>query len=112
MSPKNPDWLPEVRDFCRRSSLTISGWGPDTIIVEAKSPDQTAQASSLLRQFGFEPMLNASAPLVTDSPACCVIASAPSSPSATSKQHKGSGQQVGAGKQRRRAQAISKMSRL
>ena len=56
MSPKSPDWLPEVRDFCRRSSITISGWGAETLVVEVKSPQKVTEVSSLLGQFGFQPM--------------------------------------------------------
>lgn len=56
MSAKKPDWLPEIRDFCRRSSISISGWGADTLVVEAQSPERISEASSLLRQFGFVPM--------------------------------------------------------
>ena len=56
MSPKNPDWLPEVREFCRRSSISLSGWGADTLVVEAKSKARAAEVASLPRQFGFAPM--------------------------------------------------------
>lgn len=56
MSTRNPDWLPEVRDLCRRSSFVISGWGADTLIVEAKSDARADEAASLLRQFGFTAM--------------------------------------------------------
>jgi PAS domain-containing protein len=51
---RNPDWLPAVRGFCHGAGIGISGWGQDTLIVEAKSPERARELSVQLRQFGFE----------------------------------------------------------
>jgi len=52
------DWLREARRFCRCVGIGVSGWGADTLIVEAKSPDHTKQISSQLRRFGWSPIEN------------------------------------------------------
>jgi hypothetical protein len=54
MSKENPDWLPQVREFCRNAGITIMAWGADTLVVEAKSPELAAQISHQLRQLGFK----------------------------------------------------------
>lgn len=51
---KNPEWLPRVREFCRDAGIKIMAWGPDTVVVEAKSPEITSQISNQLRQLGFK----------------------------------------------------------
>ena len=51
---KNPDWLPQVRDFCRDAGIKIMAWGPVTLVVEAKSPEIAAHVSNQLRQLGFK----------------------------------------------------------
>jgi hypothetical protein len=53
---KNPDWLPQVREFCRRAAIKIMAWGPDTLVVGAKSPEIASQISNQLRQLGFKPV--------------------------------------------------------
>ena len=52
--PGEPDWLPQVRDFCRGAAIKIMAWGPDTLVVEAKSPEIAIQISHQLRQLGFK----------------------------------------------------------
>lgn len=51
---KNPDWLPQVREFCRDSGIKIMAWGPDSLVVEAKSAEMASQISNQLRQLGFK----------------------------------------------------------
>lgn len=51
---RGPDWLPQARDFCRGAGITIMAWGPDTLVVEAKSPEIALQISNQLRQLGFK----------------------------------------------------------
>jgi hypothetical protein len=51
---KNPDWLPQVREFCREHGIKIMAWGPDTLVVEAKSPEIVSQVSIHLRHLGFK----------------------------------------------------------
>ena len=50
----DPDWLPQVREFCRDARIKIMAWGPDTVVVEAKSPESASQISNQLRQLGFK----------------------------------------------------------
>jgi len=51
---KNPDWLPQVREFCKSVGITIMAWGPNVLVVEAKSPEIASQISNQLRQLGFK----------------------------------------------------------
>ncbi len=53
-----PPWLREVREFCRGAGIEITGWGADTLIVTAKSPDGAQQIASQLGPFGFTPVEN------------------------------------------------------
>jgi hypothetical protein len=53
---KNPDWLPQVREFCRQHGIKIMAWGVDTLVVQAKSPEIASQISNQLRQLGFKPV--------------------------------------------------------
>jgi hypothetical protein len=56
MSTQKPDWLPGVRKFCRDAGIAISGWGPDTLVVEAKSPELARVISNRLRPLGLAPV--------------------------------------------------------
>jgi hypothetical protein len=58
MSKKMPAWLPEAREFCRKSGIKILGWGPDMLTVEAKSEDRAKEIASQLAQLGFKPIRN------------------------------------------------------
>lgn len=51
---KNPDWLPLVREFCHGAGIKIVAWGPEALVVEAKSPEQVAQISLQLGNLGFK----------------------------------------------------------
>jgi len=51
---KDPDWLPQTREFCRSAGIKIMAWGPDALVVEAKSPETASQISNQLRQLGFK----------------------------------------------------------
>jgi hypothetical protein len=53
MSKEKPVWLREVRDFCRDMKINIMGWGPDALVVEAKSPERAKEIGSQLAQIGF-----------------------------------------------------------
>ena len=50
----NPDWLSQVREFCRDAGIEIMAWGPETLVVEAKSPEARVQIAHQLRQIGFK----------------------------------------------------------
>jgi hypothetical protein len=56
MSANKPDWLADVRKFCRDAGIAISGWGPDTLIVEARSPERARLISNRLRPLGLAPV--------------------------------------------------------
>jgi hypothetical protein len=49
-----PDWFPEVHEFCRTARIEIMGWGTDTLVVKAESPERAGEVASQLRSFGFE----------------------------------------------------------
>ena len=51
---KNPDWLPQIREFCRNAGIKIMAWGPETLVVEAKSPEARLHIADQLRQMGFK----------------------------------------------------------
>ena len=53
---KNPSWLNSARAFCDDRNITIMGWGPHTLVVEAKSPERAAEISSQLADLGFQPV--------------------------------------------------------
>jgi hypothetical protein len=40
---EKPPWLDEARNFCRSAGITIMGWGPNLLTVEAKSPERAEQ---------------------------------------------------------------------
>ena len=50
----DPDWLLQVRAFCRDAGIKIMAWGPETLVVEAKSPEARVQIAQQLRQIGFQ----------------------------------------------------------
>ena len=54
MSKIDPEWLPPIREFCRNEGITIMAWGPQALVVEAKSPECAAEVSLKLRQLGFQ----------------------------------------------------------
>lgn len=58
MSKSNPDWLPQVRDFCRGAGIKIMGWGPDLVTVEAKSPERAKEIALQFASLGFKPIQN------------------------------------------------------
>ena len=53
---KNPLWLDSAREFCRARNITIMGWGPHALMVEAKSPERAAEISAQLASLGFHPV--------------------------------------------------------
>ena len=56
MSTEEPVWLQSTREFCRCAGIEISGWGSDTLIVNAESLDRAKVVASLLWPLGFEPI--------------------------------------------------------
>lgn len=53
-----PPWLSETQQFCECAQITIKGWGPDRLSVEAKSPQRARQIASLLAPLGFHTIEN------------------------------------------------------
>jgi phosphosulfolactate synthase (CoM biosynthesis protein A) len=51
---QQPDWLAQVRAFCKQSSIEIMGWGEETLVVKAVGTDQATKVANELRSFGFE----------------------------------------------------------
>jgi hypothetical protein len=49
-----PDWLAQVRAFCKQSTIEIMGWGEETLVVKAVGTDQAKKVADELRSFGFE----------------------------------------------------------
>jgi len=58
MSTEKPAWLQSTREFCRDAGIDVAGWGSDTLIVNAESPDRAKHVASQLRPLGFEPIEN------------------------------------------------------
>lgn len=56
MRNRKPAWLPEAQGLCRSAGIKIVGWGPDSIVVEAESPDRAGLVVSQLRPLGFQLM--------------------------------------------------------
>ena len=52
----NPSWLDSVREFCNARNITIVGWGPHALVVEAKSLERSAEISAQLAGLGFQPL--------------------------------------------------------
>lgn len=57
-SQGKPDWLDEARAFCRDNKITIVGWGPDLLTVEAKSRERSREIASQFAQIGFHVVEN------------------------------------------------------
>jgi len=53
---KNPRWLDSAREFCNARNITIVGWGPHALVVEAKSSERAAEISTQLANLGFKPV--------------------------------------------------------
>ena len=53
---KNPPWLDAAREFCRARNITIMGWGPRALMVEAKSQQRAEEISAQLANLGFQPV--------------------------------------------------------
>ena len=54
MGKKDPDWLEPTRQFCRDHKITIAAWGPNLLVVEAKSQERADEIASQLGQLGFQ----------------------------------------------------------
>ena len=54
MGKEKPAWLQEATTFCRNSGIKIVAWGPDVLVVEAKSEDRAKEIASQLWQLGFK----------------------------------------------------------
>jgi hypothetical protein len=53
---KNPRWLDSTLEFCNARNITIVGWGPHALVVEAKSSERAAEISTQLANLGFKPV--------------------------------------------------------
>jgi hypothetical protein len=55
---EKPLWLDATRDFCRRAGISVVGWGPDLLTVEAKSSARATEIAIQLGQLGFKVVKN------------------------------------------------------
>ncbi len=55
---EKPRWLDETRDFCRRAGISVVGWGPNMLTVEAKSSTRATEIANQLGQLGFKVVKN------------------------------------------------------
>jgi len=53
-----PAWLDETSNFCKSARITIVAWGPNGLLVEAKSPERAKEIASQLGQLGFKVIEN------------------------------------------------------
>jgi len=51
---EKPSWLDETRDFCRRAGISVVGWGPNMLTVEANSSTRATEIANQLGQLGFK----------------------------------------------------------
>jgi hypothetical protein len=49
-----PAWLDQTREFCRAQNIVIAAWGPQGLVVEAKSPERRGEIAALLANLGFQ----------------------------------------------------------
>jgi hypothetical protein len=54
MSKEKPDWLQETSEFCHTAGIKIMAWGPNMLVVEARSPNRAKEIASQLAQLGFK----------------------------------------------------------
>jgi hypothetical protein len=54
MNKESPSWLTETKEFCRNAGIKVMAWGPDTVVVEAKSSDRANEIALQLGQLGFK----------------------------------------------------------
>jgi hypothetical protein len=53
-----PAWLDQARAFCRGAGITIVGWGPQHLVVEAKSAGRSREIAEQLAPMGFTAVPN------------------------------------------------------
>ena len=53
-----PRWLDQARAFCGTAGITIMAWGPEHLVVEAKSADRAREIADQLAPLGFTAMPN------------------------------------------------------
>ena len=56
MAKVDPPWLRQARELCRDRSIKIAGWGPQTLVVYAESPERAKQIVSALAPLGLQPV--------------------------------------------------------
>lgn len=54
MKKIEPAWLIEARQFCSKAGIKIIAWGPNALIVEAKSSERAREIASQLGQLGLK----------------------------------------------------------
>ena len=51
---KNPPWLAGAREFCGSAGIKIVAWGPNALVVEAKSAERAAEIAAQLSNLDFQ----------------------------------------------------------
>jgi hypothetical protein len=55
---EKPVWLDDARDLCRREGISVVGWGPNMLTVEAKSASRASEIANHLGQLGLKVVKN------------------------------------------------------
>jgi hypothetical protein len=51
---KKPPWFEEVRALCRAADIEIAGWGPESLLLVAKTPERRRQLIEQFSSMGFQ----------------------------------------------------------
>ncbi len=51
-----PDWFGAAQQLCRENKIEIAGWGPEALVVDARTPERAAEIANILGSLGFKPV--------------------------------------------------------
>jgi hypothetical protein len=54
LGKSDPTWLARARELCGSSGIKIAGWGEDTLVVHAESPERARKIATDLASLGFQ----------------------------------------------------------
>jgi hypothetical protein len=49
-----PPWFEEVRNLCRAADIEIVGWGPESLVLTAKTTELRQQLTEQFSSMGFQ----------------------------------------------------------
>jgi len=55
---EKPVWLDDARDLCRREGISVVGWGPNMLTVEARSASRASEIANHLGRLGLKVVKN------------------------------------------------------